>query len=197
VIEAGIHDRFVEALAQKAKGDLAWSWSSLTRHGTSQFGHAAGKDCRLSRPGARARGAQFICGGNASGDPETGKGYFIEPTIVANRPAGDELVQEEIFGPVLTVQKADDAEHALELANCTRFGLVAGIFTGEFLQGTSARPRHRCRSDLHQRVLSPAASKSPSAATSNPASAARRASKASRAIARSRALRQRSANPSP
>ncbi len=81
---------------------------------------------------ARERGAEFISGGKASSDPETGKGYFIEPTIVANRPAEDELVQEEIFGPVLTVQKADNYEHALQLANCTRFGLVAGVFTGNF-----------------------------------------------------------------
>lgn len=131
VIEAGIHDRFVEALGNKARAislghglrspDMGPVNSALQREKIAGF---------LDR--ARERGAEFICGGRASTDPETGKGYFIEPTIVAERPQDDELVQEEIFGPVLTVQKADDAEHALHLANCTRFGLVAGVFTGNF-----------------------------------------------------------------
>lgn len=131
VIEAGIHDRFVEALGRKARAislghglrspDMGPVNSALQREKIAGF---------LDR--ARERGAEFICGGRASTDPETGKGYFIEPTIVAERPQDDELVQEEIFGPVLTVQKADDAEHALHLANCTRFGLVAGVFTGNF-----------------------------------------------------------------
>lgn len=131
VIEAGIHDRFVEALGQKAKAislghgirspDMGPVNSALQQEKIIGF---------LDR--ARERGAEFISGGKTSTDPETGKGYFVEPTIVADRPMDDELVQEEIFGPVLTVQKADDAEHALDLANCTRFGLVAGVFTGNF-----------------------------------------------------------------
>lgn len=131
VIEAGIHDRFVEALGNKARAislghglrspDMGPVNSALQREKIAGF---------LDR--ARERGAEFICGGRASTDPETGKGYFIEPTIVAERPQDDELVQEEIFGPVLTVQKAVDAEHSLHLANCTRFGLVAGVFTGNF-----------------------------------------------------------------
>jgi acyl-CoA reductase-like NAD-dependent aldehyde dehydrogenase len=44
-------------------------------------------------------------------------------------PDGDALVQEEIFGPVLSVQVADDAGHALALANGTEFGLVAAVYT--------------------------------------------------------------------
>lgn len=131
VIEAGVHDRFVEALGRKATGislghglrspDMGPVNSALQRDRILGF---------LDR--ARERGAEFICGGQASTDPETGKGYFIQPTIVADRPMDDELVQEEIFGPVLTVQKAENAEHALHLANCTRFGLVAGVFTSDF-----------------------------------------------------------------
>ncbi|MEM5470228.1 aldehyde dehydrogenase family protein [Hoeflea sp. AS60] len=131
VIESAIHDRFVEALGKKAKAislghglrspDMGPVNSALQRDKILGF---------LDR--ARDRGAEFISGGRSSPNTESGKGYFIEPTIVANRPEDDELVQEEIFGPVLTVQKADDAEHALHLANCTRFGLVAGVFTSDF-----------------------------------------------------------------
>lgn len=131
VIEAGIHDRFVEVLGRKASAiSLGHGLRSSDMGPVNSAAHRDKILGFLDR--ARERGADFISGGQASADPETGKGYFIEPTIVANRPQDDELVQEEIFGPVLTVQKADDAEHALHLANCTRFGLVAGVFTGDF-----------------------------------------------------------------
>lgn len=53
----------------------------------------------------------------------------FEPTLlVANEPS-TKCVQEEIFGPVLTVQIADNFDHACELADGTEFGLVAGIYT--------------------------------------------------------------------
>jgi aldehyde dehydrogenase (NAD+) len=81
---------------------------------------------------AKDRGAKIAVGGNVTTDPATGKGWFFEPTIVDAVPAKDELAQEEIFGPVLTVQVADDADHALELANDCQYGLVAGIYTSNF-----------------------------------------------------------------
>ena len=56
-------------------------------------------------------------------------GWFFQPTILSARSLEDPLVQEEIFGPVLTVQTADDAESAISLANGTEFALVAGIYT--------------------------------------------------------------------
>jgi acyl-CoA reductase-like NAD-dependent aldehyde dehydrogenase len=81
---------------------------------------------------ARSRDAHILCGGHATTDPQTGLGWFFEPTIVDDLRADDELVQEEIFGPVLAVQIFDDLEHAVDLANGTRFGLVAGIYTRDF-----------------------------------------------------------------
>jgi len=131
VIEAGIHDRFVEALGNKAR--TISLGHGLRSPDMGPVSSAAQRDKVLGfLDRARERGAEFISGGQVSANTESGKGYFIEPTIVADRPENDELVQEEIFGPVLTVQKADDADHALHLANCTRFGLVAGVFTADF-----------------------------------------------------------------
>jgi aldehyde dehydrogenase (NAD+)/betaine-aldehyde dehydrogenase len=79
--------------------------------------------------GARARGRSIVAGGGACLDPATGRGWFFEPTIVDVVPPEDALVQEEIFGPVLSIQIADGAEHALALANGTEFGLVAAVYT--------------------------------------------------------------------
>ncbi len=81
---------------------------------------------------ARANGAEIVTGGSVTEDPATGRGWFFEPTIVDAVSADNELAREEIFGPVLTVQIADDADHALALANDCQYGLVAGIYTSDF-----------------------------------------------------------------
>ena len=82
--------------------------------------------------GARARGIEVAAGGHVRTDPHSGAGWFYEPTFLDNVATDDPVVQEEIFGPVLCVQVADDAEHAVALANATIFGLVAGIYTKNF-----------------------------------------------------------------
>ena len=81
---------------------------------------------------ARARGVEVLCGGTQTSDPQTGRGWFFQPTVLNNLQPTDEAVQEEIFGPVLAVQVFDDLDEALALANGTRFGLVAGVFTRDF-----------------------------------------------------------------
>jgi acyl-CoA reductase-like NAD-dependent aldehyde dehydrogenase len=81
---------------------------------------------------ARNRGIAFRCGGECATDPLTGQGWFFQPTLLGPLAADDECVQQEIFGPVLAVQVFDDLEEALALANCTRYALVAGIFTRDF-----------------------------------------------------------------
>ena len=67
----------------------------------------------------------MILEGGATGE----EGYYISPTIVADVDNSSTTAQEEIFGPVLAVIKARDFNHAVELANDTRFGLTAGIAT--------------------------------------------------------------------
>jgi len=78
---------------------------------------------------AKARGAKVACGGARAVDPETGRGWFFQPTILDDLAPDDEAVTSEIFGPVLAVQVAEDAAHAVGLANGTSFYFVAGIET--------------------------------------------------------------------
>ena len=59
--------------------------------------------------------------------PETG--YYQAPTLLRDVPAGHRLAQEEIFGPVLCAMSFRDEDHAVQLANATQFGLVAGVWT--------------------------------------------------------------------
>ncbi len=73
------------------------------------------------------RDGRVVLEGGATGPEE--EGYYISPTIVADVDNSSETAQEEIFGPVLAVIRARDFDHAVELANDTRYGLTAGIAT--------------------------------------------------------------------
>jgi betaine-aldehyde dehydrogenase len=70
--------------------------------------------------------AEVLTGGVADRD---GGGYFFQPTVVAGVRQDDEIVQEEVFGPVITVQRFSTEDEAVRLANAVRFGLAASIWT--------------------------------------------------------------------
>lgn len=76
---------------------------------------------------ARAAGRDIVCGGTRI-LTDTG-GYYMAPTIVAGVAQSDRIVQDEVFGPVVTVQAFDTEDEAIALANGTELGLAAGLWT--------------------------------------------------------------------
>jgi len=77
---------------------------------------------------AKTDGATLVSGGHRHEVPGSG-GLFIEPTIFTNCSNDMRIAQEEVFGPVLAVMKFESEEEAISIANDTRFGLAAGIWT--------------------------------------------------------------------
>jgi 1-pyrroline-5-carboxylate dehydrogenase len=78
---------------------------------------------------------RLVCGGKPVGST----GYYIEPTIIADLSPKARLAQEEVFGPVLAVIKAEDFDDAIAIANGTEFGLTGSVFSNNRAKLAKAR----------------------------------------------------------
>jgi len=127
ILEDKIYDKFVERLVERAKqikvgpGDL----NGVEMGPLISKGHME-KVLEYIEIG-KAEGAKLLCGGKKIGDI----GYFVEPTIFGDTKEDMRIVQEEIFGPVLVIQKFSTEREAIDLANGTVYGLAGAVFTND------------------------------------------------------------------
>ena len=127
IVTAGIHDRFVEALAARTRalvvGDAR---AKETQIGPVVDQSQLDQDMRYVEIG-KSEGATLVCGGERVTRDKPG--FYLAPALFTETTSSMRISREEIFGPVATVARAADYDEALAMANDTEFGLSAGIVT--------------------------------------------------------------------
>jgi len=129
LVAPAIYDDFVAAMAEQAAGTATTFVDGPTGDGlvppmnnVNQMNQVLGFLDRAPKH------AQIVAGGARQGD----KGFYISPTVVAGLKQEDEMIQNEIFGPVITIQKFDDEAQALQYANGVNYGLASSVWTKDF-----------------------------------------------------------------
>ena len=140
-VEAPVYDEFVAKLtANVAKMQQGSESDSGFTYDTGAMATAAQRDI-VDRhvQEAVAAGAKVLTGGKP-----TGKGTFFQPTVLADVDASMSCIAEETFGPTLPVVKVADEEEAIRLANDSRYGLSATVWTGDTGRGERVARRLEC-----------------------------------------------------
>ncbi|MBI3585980.1 MAG: aldehyde dehydrogenase family protein [Ignavibacteriales bacterium] len=125
IVVEKVYDKFVELLRQKTEKLKVGSADDGSNYMGPVVNKGAQEKILAYIERGTKEGGRLITGGAK----ESGNGYFIRPTVIADVDPKATIAQEEIFGPVLAIIKAKDYDHALEIANNTEFGLTGGVWT--------------------------------------------------------------------
>ena len=127
IIDAQVYDEMIEKIADRtAKIKMADASEPATTM-SAVINEKAFKTINSYIEKGKSEGGRVVAGGGSDGE----QGFFIEPTVIADVKPGATIEQEEIFGPVLAVIKANDYDHALEIANDTEFGLTGAVYSND------------------------------------------------------------------
>jgi betaine-aldehyde dehydrogenase len=131
LLHTSIHDAFVAELARRAE---------LIRIGpgldpATEMPPLVSAEHRAKVEGyvelGRAEGARLLCGGSRPGDARLGEGFYYRPTVFVDCDRRMRIVQEETFGPIVTVERFETEDEAVALGNDTRYGLAGGVWTAD------------------------------------------------------------------
>ncbi|MGW0520359.1 aldehyde dehydrogenase family protein [Crossiella sp. NPDC003009] len=131
IIQQEWHDRFVDALVERAR-KIRLGGPFDERAETGPLISAAHREKVEAYVAAGiAEGAVLRCGGQRPEDPALADGFYYPPTILDGCRSGMSVLREESFGPVLTVETFTDEEDAIRIGNDTDYGLAGAVWTGD------------------------------------------------------------------
>jgi betaine-aldehyde dehydrogenase len=144
IVEAELHDRFVDELGRRA--DQIRLGSGFDE--TTEAGPLISEEHRAKVEGyissAVAAGARLVAGGGRPDEPELARGFFVRPTVFADCRREMRIIREEVFGPVVTVERFSTEDEAITLGNDTTYGLAGAVWTSDAsrAQRVAGRLRH-------------------------------------------------------
>ncbi len=139
IIDARIYDPMIKKIAELTARIKVGNPTETATTMSAVINEKAFKTINGYVDKGKAEGGRVIAGGGSDGE----KGFFIEPTVIADVKPGATIEQEEIFGPVLAVIKANDYDDALRIANDTQFGLTGAVYS------TDETKLERARREFH------------------------------------------------
>jgi betaine-aldehyde dehydrogenase len=143
LVQAEIHDAFLAAVLDRAaRIRLGNGLDEASEVGPLVCGEHRDKVERYVEIGC-AEGARLVLGGRRPAEPELAAGFFYPPTVFAGCTPDMRIVREEIFGPVLTVERFGTEEEAVRRANATGYGLAGAVWTQEAARGRRVAGRLR------------------------------------------------------
>jgi len=125
IIDARVYDPMIEKIAERTSKIKVADPADKVTTMSAVINEKAFKTINAYVEKGKAEGGRVVAGGGSDGE----QGFFIEPTVIADVKPGATIEQEEIFGPVLAVIKADDYDDALRIANDTQFGLTGAVYS--------------------------------------------------------------------
>ena len=139
IIDTKVYDQMIEKIVERtAKIKLADPTDASTNM-SAVINEKAFKSINGYIEKGKSEGGRVVIGGGSDGE----QGFFIEPTVIADVKPGATIEQQEIFGPVLAVIKANDYDDALNIANDTEFGLTGAVYS------QSEERLERARKEFH------------------------------------------------
>ncbi|MFL5769652.1 MAG: aldehyde dehydrogenase family protein [Chloroflexota bacterium] len=144
LVQDAIHDRFVDELGRRAERiRLGHGLDPATQAG-ALISAAHREKVEGYIAGALAEGARLVAGGRRPDDPELQAGFFVRPTVFADCTPDMTIIREEVFGPVVTIERFSTEDQAIELGNDTTYGLAGAVWTNDESRAkrVAARLRH-------------------------------------------------------
>ena len=127
IIHAEVYDAMVEKIVERTEKIKVGDPTDPATNMSAVINQKAFKTINEYIEKGKAEGGRVVAGGGADGE----QGFMIEPTVIADVKAGATIEQEEIFGPVLAVIRAEGFDDALRIANDTQYGLTGAVYTSD------------------------------------------------------------------